>query len=66
MKNVAMRDKLGHALDKLSVVVSICASDADLNSCHDGLALLTDDVFADVAEVLQSLEDESNAEKASA
>lgn len=66
MTSVEMRDKLQNALDKLSVVHHICASDADLNSCHDGLSLLADSVSVDVAEVLDSLEAESKADDATA
>lgn len=62
MTSVEMRDKLQNALDKLSVIFSICASDADINSCHDGLSLLADNVFVDVAEVLEALDERTAAE----
>ncbi|MDO4796901.1 MAG: hypothetical protein Q4A01_02655 [Coriobacteriales bacterium] len=66
MTNVAMQDRLEDALAKLGVIVAICASDADINSCHDGLSLLADNVFEDVAEVLQSLKGEPKADEPTA
>lgn len=67
MTDVEMRDTLGNAMAKLTVLFSLFASDqADLNACSDGLTLITDNVFADVAEVLESLESEAEMEKAKA
>lgn len=63
MTNVRMCDRLDRAIDKITVLGEIFrAADSDMNTCKSGLAIILDDVLADVAEVYETIDARREAE----
>lgn len=57
MTSTEMVDRISVAVDKLAVLTSLFgASDADLDSCRDGIALLTESIHDDIEDVIGELE----------
>ena len=57
MTNVQMCDKLDRAMDLLTVLDGFfLAADSDASVCKGGIAIILDDVFANVAEVYETID----------
>lgn len=59
MKDVERRDRLGHALDRLNLMLCLFTSNANISEASNGLAFTVADAITDVEDVLRDMEDEA-------